>query len=143
MTPNKEGRPGRESEATQVAFGGAETSIDDTPDKNGDAWRTRRDKFAYVKLLAGRSDLTHAEYRALVSVWNYTDAAGRCAHPGPLRIGRDMGNLTAEHATRTLRSLVRKGYLHVTRPGGTTTNGGANEYELALPDRASTPGPGT
>lgn len=100
---------------------------------------TRRvgvDKFAYVRALRGRPDLTPAEYQLLITVWSYTDQNGRHARPGYARLATDL--CKGERVVRRqLQDLIDKGYLAVMSIGGGRK--AANAYALALPIDAIQP----
>lgn len=93
------------------------------------------DKFAYIKELRGRTDMTPSEFRLLVTVWSYTDGEGRHARPGASRLARDLGHNGRRQVIRMLQSLVTKGYLMVELVGGAPKEGArmASEYALSIP----------
>jgi len=105
------------------------------PDSDG-----RRDKFAYVKALRGRADLTLGEFRLLITIWSYTDPDGRHAHPGTDRLANDLGHRGDRRVRRMLPELLAKGYLVTSRVGGGRKK--ATEYELAMPANPGQGDPG-
>ena len=101
-----------------------------------------RDKFAYIKALRGRADLTPAEYRLLVTLWSYTDGDCRHAYPGAGHLARDVAVTDPRNVKRTLKSLLTKGYLMQTRVGGKVGMSralAASVYDLALPATGGVP----
>ena len=95
------------------------------------------DKFAYMKELRRRPDLSPAEYQLLVTVWTYTDERCKNARPGAQRLAVDL--CKTERVVRSqLSDLEKKGYLAVQSTGGSPRGGKktATVYALALPARA-------
>lgn len=92
-----------------------------------------RSKFEWMKALRG-ADLTHAEYRVLITISTYTNAAGGNAFPGFETIVRD--SCTAPKTVkRALRTLQEKGWLVLVEEGGNKHwKGKANVYAIRTPD---------
>lgn len=92
------------------------------------------DKFAYVKALRGRHELTPAEFQLLVILWTYTDGECTHAHPGAGRLAADLGK-DRRLVKRQIQSVVAKGYLRVEQEGGSAKGSSrtANTYTLTLP----------
>lgn len=89
-------------------------------------------KLAWQKELRG-ADLTHSEYRVLLTISTYTDAQGSKAHPGWDRIARDA-RMDKRNAKRAVANLIEKGWLRLTRKGGNNVGYRiADEYELTTP----------
>lgn len=89
-------------------------------------------KLAWMKELRG-ADLTHAEFRVLLTVASYTDAHGRNAYPGQDRIAADAV-VRPNTARDALKSLIAKGWLTVAdSTGGKYGRGRAAVYELSTP----------
>lgn len=99
------------------------------------ARRVGVDKFAYVRALRGRTDITPAEFQLLMMVWSYTDQNGRNARPGTDRLTEDLGKQDARGVRRLLQALVDKRYLSVMTAGGGRS--AATTYALALPSDAN------
>lgn len=94
------------------------------------------DKFAFLRSLAGREDLTHAEFRVLVLLMNYTDRHLMNAYPGTVRLAQDMAINDVRQVRRLLKSLEAKGYLEVVWAGGSRRGSrrSATNYMVTLPD---------
>lgn len=92
------------------------------------------DKFAYVKELRGRADLTPAEYQLLITLWTYTSADLDRARPGAARLARDL-NKSERLIWKQLGALETKGFIVAKMRGGAPRGGrkSANEYTLTLP----------
>ncbi|MBB1482504.1 hypothetical protein H5392_01355 [Tessaracoccus sp. MC1865] len=89
-------------------------------------------KHVWLKLLRGMA-MSHGEYRVMVNMFTYTDAKGRGAHPGLVRIASDAG-VTRNTARGALAMATEVGWLKLTRKGGNhVAKGLADEYELAIP----------
>ncbi|MBH0118028.1 hypothetical protein I0Q12_00155 [Rhodococcus sp. CX] len=89
-------------------------------------------KFAWLEALRG-AELTHAEYRVLVNLSTYARGDLTNAHPGLTRLAVDA-HVTEGTAKKALRSLVAKGWLVLTDPGGNAYwRGKANVYALSIP----------
>ncbi|MBX9243423.1 helix-turn-helix domain-containing protein [Actinotalea ferrariae] len=89
-------------------------------------------KLSWQKKLRG-ADLTHAEYRVLMTIASYTDKHLGNAHPGWARIAADacVREKTAKDA---VRALMTKGWLRLTSAGGNQYGKGvANTYALTVP----------
>lgn len=80
------------------------------------------------------ANLTHAEYRVLVTVSTYADAKGCRAHPGIERLARDAC-MDKRNVKRAIKSLIDKQWLILTRKGGNEVGYRmADEYELTTPE---------
>ncbi|MEV7457979.1 helix-turn-helix domain-containing protein [Pseudarthrobacter oxydans] len=89
-------------------------------------------KFAWMKSLRG-ADLTHAEYRVLVTISTYTNAGGTNAFPGFETIVRDSCT-DPKTARKALRTLQEKGWLELVDEGGNKHwKGKANVYAIRTP----------
>lgn len=86
-------------------------------------------KLTWQKKLRG-ADLSHAEYRVLMSISTYTNADGRNAHPGNARIIEDS-TIARSKIGPILRSLEAKGWLIVERASVGRTD--ATVYRLGVP----------
>lgn len=90
-------------------------------------------KHTWHKNLRG-ADLTHAEYRVLITVSTYADAKGCRAHPGIDRLARDVC-MDKRNVRRAIKSLIDKQWLTLARKGGNDVGYRmADEYELRIPD---------
>ncbi|WP_146070939.1 hypothetical protein [Arthrobacter sp. B1805] len=88
-------------------------------------------KLDWQKSLRG-VDLSHAEYRVLMTISTYTDGNLRNARPGLSRIIADAC-VNAKTARAALKSLTTKGYLMCTGEGGNQFGKGkANVYAIPL-----------
>jgi hypothetical protein len=91
-------------------------------------------KLQWMKSTRG-ADLTHAEYRVLMTMFTYADENGRNARPGVRRIADDCG-VQERSVHRLLLRLREKRWLIVTERGGNKVGKGkATVYALG-------PGPG-
>lgn len=89
-------------------------------------------KFVWMEALRG-ADLTHAEYRVLLNLSTYARGDLTNAHPGLARLCEDA-QVSQPTAKKALRSLVEKGWIVLTDPGGNEHwKGKANVYALAFP----------
>lgn len=89
-------------------------------------------KYLWAKRLRGCMPdyLTPTEYIVLTMLASYTNKTGGGAAPAAARLADDCGK-NVKTIRRSLASLVDKGYLSVTRPGG----GRRRPTEYALADR--------
>lgn len=104
-----------------------------TDDTKG-AKRRGFDKFDYMKRICEpphSETLKLSEFRVLVAVWNFSDAAGGRARPGADLLARNLGYSNRSKVDDLLRVLRAKGYLTVERVGG--GQGRATSYALTLP----------
>jgi DNA-binding transcriptional regulator PaaX len=97
------------------------------------------DKFGYIRALRG-ADLTLAEFRVLVTVWDYSDEHGRHAYASIARLAADC-EVSERTVRRCLVDLVAKGFLRRVRRGHRDGAGNpwASEYELRLLARPPQP----
>lgn len=135
MTPGRESRPVAIWPASNSSIGSEFSLPPLWPSPDGE-----RDKFAYVKALRGRADLTLGEFRLLITIWSYTDPEGRHAHPGTDRLANDLGHHGDRRVRRMIPELLAKGYLVTSRVGGGRKK--ATEYELAMPTNPGQENPG-
>lgn len=92
-----------------------------------------KNKMTWQKELRG-AELTHAEFRVLVTISTYADAEGRRAHPGWDRITVDA-RVDKRTAQRAVKSLIGKKWLILVRKGGNQVGYRiADEYELTSPN---------
>lgn len=79
------------------------------------------------------ADLTHAEYRVLMTLWTYSDAGMASAYPSKARIASDCG-ASVSTVKRALADLQEKGYVSLDSRGGWRDGKNmANAYHLELP----------
>lgn len=92
----------------------------------------RPSKFAYLKLLHG-AKLTYAEYRVLVTMWDYSNEKLESIYPGIDQLAEDVC-MDRRSVRRALASLREKGYARIAVPSY-WKNGRrmADEYALTLP----------
>ena len=89
-------------------------------------------KLTWQKRLRG-VDLTHAEYRVLMTICSYTDETLGNAHPGWARIS-EGAHVDPKTAKRAVASLIDKGWLILTARGGNDVGKGrAHVYALGSP----------
>lgn len=86
-------------------------------------------KLSWQKKLRG-ADLSHAEYRVLMTVSTYTGADGRNAYPGNAKIIEDS-TIARSKIGPILKSLEVKGWLVVQKPSVGRTD--ATVYRLGVP----------
>lgn len=109
---------------------------------SGASGRRSFDKFEYLKQihnLPHSRNLTNAESRVLVAVFNFTDGHGRRAHPGVELLARRLDYAKPRNVEKLLAILTAKGYLVVESVGG--GQGRATSYALALPADPAEPDP--
>lgn len=95
-------------------------------------------KLSWQKTLRG-ADLTHAEFRILMIISTYTNAALENAFPSLSQIVHDC-RVDPKTARAALKSLQSKGYLKLTRAGGNQHGKGlANVYAVTTPDVGRVP----
>lgn len=89
-------------------------------------------KFAYLKSLHG-AKLTYAEYRVLVTMWDYSNEKLESIYPGIDQLAEDVC-MDRRSVRRALASLREKGYARIAVPSY-WKNGRrmADEYTLTLP----------
>ena len=94
---------------------------------------TKPSKFAYLKSLHG-AKLTYAEYRVLVTMWDYSNEKLERIYPGIDQLAEDVC-MDRRSVRRALASLRGKGYARIAVPSY-WKNGRrmADEYALTLPD---------
>ncbi|MBM4640466.1 hypothetical protein GS448_15855 [Rhodococcus hoagii] len=75
-------------------------------------------------------DLTHAEFRVLVTLFTYTDASLSNAYPSKATLA-EVAKVTPRTLTTSLRTLQKKGLARIVRQGGNQYGKGtANVWEL-------------
>lgn len=98
-----------------------------------------RTKFAWLRALAGRPDLTPKEFQVLTLLGNYAGGNLDRAFPGSLQLANDAcigGNdESKKRAVRKhLRELAKKGYIVKTREGSSVGQNRAAEYRVTVPE---------
>lgn len=99
-------------------------------------------KFGYLKAITADTELTHAQFRVLTTLFNYSDEHLRNARPGVDRIIRES-TCSRNAVKAALRVLEDRGYIVPVVAGGNRGGRGlATVYTLRLPvDNVSVGGP--
>lgn len=131
--PEEEPAPAVAEEATAVPASTPETPA---PRRANGVPR----KLVYAEALAaGRDDLTDAEYRLLMAMWQYANNTTLGdIFPGHARLAEQVGLTRTKNnrdsVGRRIGSLIRKGYVVKVREGAAVPHRRAAEYRLTLPE---------
>lgn len=88
-------------------------------------------KFEYIKAINNDQGITHAEFRLLVALWNYSDTDSLTAYPSIGMLVKASG-FTRRAVLRYLASLQEKGYIETVKNGGPNT--GSTIRKLVTPN---------
>ncbi|QRY51793.1 helix-turn-helix domain-containing protein [Mycolicibacterium septicum] len=90
------------------------------------------DKLGYLQILRG-TNLTHAQYRLLVTMLGYSDEYGCNAHPGYARLSKEC-RMSKGTISKCLSHLKRSGWLWESAHKWPSSDGReASVYELRIP----------
>lgn len=89
-------------------------------------------KLNYLRLLRG-ANLTHAQYRVLVTMLSYSDRKGANIHPGFTRL-REDGRMSRGTVSKCIAQLKKSGWLwEVSHGWPSKVRRKASVYELRVP----------
>lgn len=91
-------------------------------------------KFEYLKMVVGDKNISNAEFRTLIALWNYADTNTLISRPSAKTLANDLGK-SVRKTLLDISSLQDKGFIQVVEQGGGA--GRATARKLLTPTKNS------